>query len=67
MLLNLSVLNNINQREELVKGYSVYAEEYRSLNPGSYFKGNVTFHYLDPYLEELKPFFINYRNSKLIL
>ena len=58
MDLNAEMLVNAADRCQLAKRYKVYSSEYRALNPCSFYRGVVPFHYLDPFVQSLAPHFI---------
>src|SRR5690606_22250769 len=52
------IYTNVGERCEIMKGYPDFSPLYRKLNPCRLFSGELTFSYMDPFMEDLRPLFI---------
>ncbi|MCP4136845.1 MAG: hypothetical protein GY754_38095 [bacterium] len=59
----VSYLFNSNNRCELMKLQHDFSPLYRKLSPCSLFGGRLPFNYMDPYMDELKPYFLESMNN----
>ncbi len=58
-LLAEKIFQNSAHRCELIKDFPIVLQSYRDLNGCRLFYGSLKFNYIDPFLKELKPFFIS--------
>ncbi|MCO6495618.1 MAG: hypothetical protein J5I91_08080 [Bacteroidetes bacterium] len=58
LILGFEIYTNVNERCEIMKKYHDFSPLYRELNPCRLFSGTLTFSYKDPFMEDLRPLFI---------
>lgn len=58
-----SLSDNISDRCEIMKSYFDYSPKFRKLNPCALYFGSIRFNYIDPFLKELEPYFLDCMKS----
>lgn len=57
---NVSIKTSRSEWLRINQQYLMFSSTYRQLNPSYVRRGRVPFYYIDPYLEELEPYFVSY-------
>ena len=65
-LLDMEFVKDIENRPSYYQKYLIFNEDFRRIQKKAWFRGNSGFYYLDPYIKELEPYFIEtiYKSSK---